>query len=1045
METVLFRQRRVLALVIGLILVAGLSSLVTIARQEDPTITNLFATIVTPFPGATAERVEALVTERLEDELREVEEIDTIESTSRNGLSLVTVELLETLTDKRIEETWSEIRDALADAEAEFPAGAGSPSFDNDRTNAFTAIGALVWRSDAPVNLAVLGRFGEELQDRLRNVPNTKVVRLYGAPTEEVIVEIDPDVAASLGLTADDIAAALARADTKVAAGQLRAEGTDLLIEVSGELDSLARIREVPLLQQASGALLRVGDVATVRRGTNEPASDLAFVDGEPAVVVAARMEADRRVDQWKAAVDAVLAAYEAELPAGIEHRLIFDQSVYTTQRLGTLMTNLLIGVGLVVTVLFVTLGWRSALVVTAALPLTSLISLFTLKALGVPIHQMSVTGLIVALGLLVDAAIVMTDDIRTRLERGQTPLDAVAGGVRRLWLPLLSSTVTTVLAFMPMVLLPGPAGDFVGAIAISVIVALTASFLLAITVTPALAGLALAPVAGRERRRRSIGLPNVGKVFAASLKLSLRHPRLSMMAAGVLPLLGFVAFPTLTEQFFPASDRNQFYVQMWLPSQTSIDETAETALSAYDLLTGYEEIEDVHWFVGNSAPAFYYNMQMNQDGVASFAEALVTLRSAEDAARLMPEVQDRLDARFPQAQTIVREILQGPPVAAPVELRIYGPDVDRLRVLGDEVRRILATVPDVTHTRASLTGGEPKLWFVADEDAARQAGLQLADIARQLEAALEGSVGGSILEGTEELPVRVRVGGDERGALDRIASLKIVPPGADGAEAFPAIPLTALGELTLIPAAAAIPHRNGERVNVVQGFIDAGVLPQTALAAFQARLDETGLTLPSGYRLEVGGDAEGRGDVITNLIASVGLIVTLTVATIVLTFNSFRLAGIVAVVSFQAIGLGLFSLAVFGYPFGIQAVIGLIGSVGVSINAAIIIMSALQKDAVAVTGDPARTHQIVGDASRHIISTTVTTFGGFLPLILAGGGFWPPFAMAIAGGVLLSTVVSFYFVPPAFMLVTRGRPVAKPAEQPVAEPMPLPPQAVAA
>jgi multidrug efflux pump subunit AcrB len=1041
MTSLFYRQKRLFALAVLMILAVGSVALTTIARQEDPTITNLFATIVTPVPGAGPERVESLVTEKIEEELEEIAEIKEIASVSRTGISVITVELSELVPDDQLEPVWSEIRDALADAAARFPDGVPDPTFDNDRTGAYTAIAALVPREGTDTPLAIVGRYAERLQDRLRGLSGTDLVRLYGEPVEEVLVEIDPDRLALLGLRPVQVADAIAGADAKVEAGRVRGADTDYLIELAGEIEAVDRIRRIPIAagdgEAGAGApLVRVGDVAEVRRALLDPPETLAYADGERAVIIAARMEADLQVDAWMGRVRAAMADFEATLPAGLELRLLFDQSSYTADRLTGLAGNLAIGVSLVVGVLLVTLGWRAALVVAVMLPLTSLLSLAVLQKLGVPIQQMSVTGLIVALGLLVDAAIVMTDEIRKRL-RGEEPVLAVSGAVKRLAVPLGASTITTVLAFVPMALLPGPAGDFVGSIAIAVIVMLLASLLLALTLTPALAGFLLPRDRVADARgglggllRHGISPGAAGRLFAASIALSLRRPRLAVLAAVALPLVGFGAFPTLTAQFFPGVERDQFYIQLTLPDGTPIAETAEAARAAEAVLRDDPGVDRVHWVVGESAPPFYYNMMEDRDGVPGFAEALVTARSAEAAAAAVPRLQAALDRALPGAQVVVRDLTQGPPVAAPVELRLVGPNLETLRAFGDEARARVATVPGVTHTRATLLGGPPKLVFELDEDTVRLAGLDLAEVARQLETLLEGVTGGSLLEATEELPIRVRLPQGDRAAADRIASLAIMPPGAQALAAagtYPGIPLRALGEVRLAPSESPIARRNGERINTIQAYLEPGVLPEEALQVVQANLADRPLGLPPGYRIEWGGDADARAETVRNLMAPIGLIVALLIATVVATFNSYRLSLIAGAVSVLSIGLSLLALAVFGYPFGIQALIGVIGSIGVSINAAIIILTAMQRDDEAMRGEPEAMTGVVTGAARHIVSTTVTTFGGFLPLILAGGGFWPPFAMAIAGGVLLSTVVSFYFVPPMFRLLQgRGR---RPAE----------------
>ena len=1035
MPTLFFREWRVTLLAILLILASGLSALLTIGRQEDPAITNLFATVLTPFPGAGPERVEALVTEKIEEELREIQEIKEIVSHSRNGISLVQVELRQTLDSAQIEQAWSEVRDALSDAALLLPPGVPDPEFDNDRTGAFSAIVALQMRPGRPDDPVLLRRYADLLADRLRQVSGTKQVALYGDREEEILVEVEPARLASLGLTIGEVAAAIGEADAKVAAGRVRGSEADLLVEVAGEIDALARVAEVPLRQGAGGPLLRVGDVARLSRGVRSPPDSLAYAEGRPAVLIAAKMLDELQVDGWMERLQREIAAFREALPAGMAVETVFDQSRYTGERLLELLGNLGLGIALVVLVLVLSLGWRAALIVAATIPLASFVTLAVLRYAGIPIQQMSVTGLIVALGLLVDAAIVMTDEVRRRIAEGASRLTAVEAAVKRLAGPLLASTVTTVLAFMPMALLPGPAGDFVGSIAVAVISMLFASLALSLTVTPALAGRLLKqPWPGRRLTWWESGLApgRLGRLFEGSLRLALANPLLGLLAGLALPLIGFGAFPTLQAQFFPGVDRDQLHLQVTLPPGAALEATEAAALAADALLRRHPEVAQVQWVIGESAPAFYYNMIANQDRQPRYAEALITTASPAATEALIPALQAELDRALPQARSIVRGLVQGPPVDAPLEMRLVGPDLDVLRALGEEARALMSRVPSITHTQAQLPGGAPKLLFRLDEDRARLAGLDLAAAARQLDQLAEGATGGSLLEGPEQLPVRVRPAAGLRDASQKIADLDLVAP-AGGALAesggYPGIPLAALGEAALVPAETPIVRKDGERINTVQAFLQRDVLPEEALKDFQALLAESPLSLPPGYRIEWGGDADERNETVQNLAASAGLILVLTAATIVLTFNSFRLSAITALVALLSMGLSLFALAVFQYPFGITALIGVIGSIGVSVNAAIIILTGMQEDAAAAAGEPEGMRRVVSGASRHIVSTTVTTFGGFLPLILAGGGFWPPFAMAIAGGVLLSTLVSLYFTPCAYALLARWRPLARPAE----------------
>lgn len=1007
---------RMLALVIVVLLVSGLGALTTLPRAEDPRITNRVASVVTYFPGASAERVEALVSEKIENKLRKLAEIKLLTSSSRPGISVVRLELKDAITD--VSPIWSRVRDLINDVAPELPAGTSQPSLDDDHGYAFTTLIALKWQGPGELDAAVMGRYGEDLQSQLRVVSGTDFVELFGEPEEEILVQLDPDLAGRLQLSPARIARSIGQADAKVSAGQLVNEQNQLQVELTGALDSVDRIRRIPLLSDSNGFLLRVEDLAEVRQELKWPASEMAIVDGQSAVVVAARMLPERRIDHWTADVKQVLAQFETRLPANISIEILFDQEAYTGTRLGELVDNVLVGFALIASVLFITLGWRSALVVAVSLPLTVLFTLSCMKYYGLPIHQMSVTGLVVALGIMVDNAIVMADSIQQRRQQGESALDAVMNSLHHLWLPLLGSTLTTILAFMPIVLMPGPAGEFVGGIALSVIFSLIGSYIISHTLVAAISGRFLRNASGKGHwYQQGVQLNWLSRLFKGSLRLTLNYPKITVIIVFLLPLSGFMAAKQLTEQFFPPSDRDMFQIELYMPAQTSINQTYRMTQRLDQVLAEEKGIEQIRWFVGSNAPSFYYNLVPNQRGAQNYAQAMVTAVDFQAANRMIPELQQQLDDAFPAAQILVRKLEQGPPFNAPIELRLYGPNLDTLKTLGDQARQILSGTPEVIHTRATLQPGTPKVWLDINEDMGRISGLSLTEIATQLQHSLQGITQGSILQTTESIPVRVRVGNEQRQDLTDLTNLSLTVPGVEDN-----IPLSALAKAELKPSRGAIPRRNGERVNVIEGYLRSGVLPAAALAQYQQRLEHAGFAMPAGYRMEIGGESAKRNDAVGNLLASIGVIATLLVTVVVLSFNSFRMSILIFLAAFQSVGLGLLSVYAFSYPFGFTVIIGLLGLMGLAINAAIVILAELKADSKAIEGDREAIVQAVMSCGRHISSTTITTVGGFLPLIMAGGGFWPPFAVAIAGGTVLTTVLSFYFVPAAFRLMSRRR-----------------------
>ena len=1017
------RNGRFLLLSIALLIVAGLAALSTLPRTEDPRVLNRLAVILTAYPGATSERVEALVSEPIENALRQMPEIDDIWSSSRPGLSVVSIRLKDEII--ATERVWSRARDYLADAQIILPVGAQPSRFDEHRGQAFTVQYALVWDGPGAVSLPILRRYAKELQTRLRAVSGTDLVRTFGEPAEEILVAVDHRVLASLQMTSATVAAAVRASDSKVAAGELRNDRNRLQIEVAGALDSLERIRTIPLRVDGSGETVRIGDVARVSRAVADPATEMVLIDGQAGIVVAVRMLPDLRIDHWMARVKRVVDAFSQSTSANVRVQTIFDQSQYTDDRLGGLLLNVVIGFVLILAVLLVTLGVRAAIIVALALPLTALFTLACMKYWGLPIHQMSITGLVVALGIMVDNAIVMVDTIQQKREQGRRALDAVVDSIRHLWLPLLGSTLTTILAFAPIALMPGPAGEFVGGIALSVMFSLVGSYLISHTIIAGLGGrfLRVCPACDRSWLNTGLEIQSLGRGFRNVLRWCLHHPRSTIAATMLLPALGFLSSSWMTEQFFPPSDRDMFRIQVTLPQQSSINATRQIVERIYRRLHGHAEIRNQHWFIGNNAPSFYYNMMGGQDGAAEFAEGMILASDFNAANRLIPALQLELDDAYPEARILVRKLEQGPPFNAPLEVRLYGPSLERLASLGQQIRLLMSATTDVMHTRATLAGAQPKVRVSTREEVARQTGLQLTDVAEQLQALLSGTVAGSILEGTEELPVRVRVGNDAREQWSDLSSLYLSAQRSHGRDdEINGLPLSAIASLEIMPARGVIPRRNGQRVNTIEGYIRAGVLPATVLNRFSEQLRQSGLTMPAGYRMEFGGESSERDEAVGNLLANVGVIATLMILVVVLTFNSFRISGIIFAVAIQAAGLGILSVFVFGHPFGFTVIIGLLGLIGLAINAAIVILAELKANSKAVRGDLDAVIDGVASCSRHITSTTITTVGGFLPLILSGGGFWPPFAIAIAGGTVLTTMLSFFFVPALFLLLARTR-----------------------
>ncbi|MBL4803091.1 MAG: efflux RND transporter permease subunit [Emcibacter sp.] len=1023
-----FRNRRLSALVIGLILVAGFSAIASLPRQEDPSLTHRFDAANTPFPGASAERVEALVTEKIEAALSEIDEIKRLRSTSRAGMSSIAIELEDRVKKDEVEIIWSQVRDKLKDAERDLPEGAGTPYILDRKSAVYTFMVGLTWDLPSEPQIDILGRFAKDLERIFSPLSGTEETDVFGEWDEEFIVTIDPDALASVALTVEDVSNAIARTDSKAPAGQIRGTRSDLILEISGELKSEDRIRNIVLKQTDTGQFLRVGDVATVRKAFRDPVYSIALLNGKQGIIVGAKVNDSIRVDLWTARLQAELDQFRETLPDGIKAEVIFNQDTYSTLRLSTLMKNILIGAVIIVLVMIFMMGWRSAFLVAAALPLTVLMVMTAFHFLNIPLHQMSITGLIIALGLLIDNAIVAVDEYRKARERGYDVATAISKMVKHLFIPLLASTVTTSLTFMPIVITPGATGEFIGTIGLAVIISLFCSLFLAMTVIPALAGYFDRGELLQEKRsilQSGYSNPALTAKYRTVLRWCMAHPLKALLLSISLPLLGFIMSSTLVQQFFPPVDRDQFQIQLTLPPETSLAETTRQVKIAREIMSHYPEIKTDYWVIAETPPAVFYNTFLNQAGVNSFAGGFINTTSPQATSDILPRLQRELMTGLPNAIILAIPFEQGPPFEAPIEVFIYGQDLKILSQKGAEIRALLAQTKNVTYTRAKISLSQPKLNFIPNEDAAEAAGLKLNQIAEQLNDALEGRLGGSVLEGSENLPVRVQVGGQNRSNLADLFNNSLVAAGGSlttGGQHLPGVPLSSLGTLELVPSYNAVTRRDSQRLNILQAFIVPYSLPNVALADFQQRLKESNFELPVGYRLEFGGETEKRSESEGKLFSTVLPLLVVMMGILVLAFNSFTSALIIGGVAFFSAGLALLALWLFGFPMGFTGIMGTMGLIGLAINDSIVVLAALRANEDARNANPEVIVDIVIGATRHIISTTLTTIGGFLPLIIWGGVMWPPLATAISGGMVGATLLALVFVPTLYYLRVRRR-----------------------
>lgn len=1023
-STFLYRNPRLLIMALVLVIASGVGAFINSPQLEDPVLSKRVAVVSISYPGANTNRVDSLVTTKIEQSLGSIAEIKTIQTRSRPGVSLLKVELRDSVSN--IPEVWSRVRDKIEQAESELPDQAFIPEIRIAEMKSYAAMVALKMRYGSRENSFIIRRVAIDLQAKINRLPGTETTRIFGDPGEQVVIEVDIDKLASTGLTIGALSQQIEQSRSPQPGGTLKQGQIERPINFGEKFDSLHGLKEFIIKLGKGNESTKLSNLANVTIENEPYPINAALIDGQAAIVICANVRDEFRVDRWSNSLDRLLIDFEKQLPDKIELGVIFSQRPFVEKRMVKLISNLLLGMLAVMIVIIIMMDWRSATVICLALPLTVLIVLTGLRILKIPIHQMSITGLVIALGMLIDNAIVMVDECRQRVRLGLPIPTAIDHAIKHLKMPLSCSTLTTTLAFLPIAMLPGPPGEFVGTIAVSVILAINASLVLALTVVPALFGLfslgSLVEDSKQNQPTAGLSIPVFSQTYRRSITFVCQHPFIGLLMGIGLPALGFIQANQLPEQFFPASDRHQVQIEVELPVGTTHEQTRITINSINDQIKSETGVQHTNWFIGESAPSFYYNIVHRRQHAAYYAQAFIDLEPGQNTLRFVQDMQTKLSKSYLGARVLVRQLEQGPPVDAPIEILIKGPDLRVLDQLGTKIRQILSETPDVIYTRSDLGEVTTSLEINFDEDKLNATGLSQSDVAKQLYSALEGLDAGMIQHRDYFIPIKVRVTDAMDLTLEQLKGFIIQPTLPRVSESGEITigegpPLSAIAHFELDSDIAAITRINGENTNELKAYITAGKLPAVVLADFRARLKQSNFNLPTGYTIDFAGETAARNEAVTNLIADAAILISLMVLILVIAFRSFRIAFIIATVAGLAVGLGPAALWYYGYPFGFMAILGTMGLMGLAVNDSIVVMAGICTDPDASRGDISAIVNVVNACTRHVLSTTFTTIAGFLPLILNGGDFWPPLAIIIAGGVGGATLLALYFVPATFVI----------------------------
>jgi len=994
--TWILNNRRLVLTTAALLSVTGAFLWMTMVRQEDPRLPDFWGQVVAPYPGADALTVERLVLDPIEDALAEVSEIKFVEATAYEEVAVLRVELRGDVRD--FNQAWDEVRDALEKARLDFPDGAGRPVLDEDQVDQDAVVLAITGSADTQALLQGARR----VKDRLQRLPLVKRVHLIADPGEQVTVALNDAAARRLGLTTRQMARELRSRNQIMSGGSLLVAGKSLRLRPLSEFASVQEIEQSPISLPGGGSI-PLQEVARVHLGPKEPAAARMRLNGAMAVGVAVVPREAINLVEFGRSIQEQIDLLKADIrPLGIE--TVTFQPARTQARLAELNISLAFGVLIVAGILIMVMGLRLGLVVASVVPLVTMTSVAVYAWGGGVLHQISIAALVLALGMLVDNAIVMAENVQWRMEQGEAPRLAALGAIGELRTPLLGATLTTVAAFVPMLISSGPTAAFTRSIPVIIILTLVVSYAYALIVTPMLSQMVLRPRASRNLR----WLERVG---AGAARYAARNPWLVLAAAGALLAVSLLLARNVPRQFFPSADRNQILVDVKLAEGAHLDATDAAVRTVEKALLQRPEVIRVASFMGRSAPAFYYNVPRVPFS-PHFAQLIVETRSVASNTPLIAYIRNSLRPALPQVELVTRKMEQGPPVQAPVEVRLSATRLEDLNQAATALTAALKSTAGTLDVRHDLGPGAPTLRFRIDDAVAARYGISRVDIAGAIYGRTRGQSVGELYAGEDPIPVVIR---SEAGEHIAVADLEAVDvPTRHGRS----VPLAQVAHIEPVWQPAAFKHRNGQRLVTVSSQLQDGFTFTQVLAALQSRL--AALELPKSVTVSFGGDAEGSGEANGEMMRNLPIGMLLLLGVLLAEFNSFRrMAIILATVPLAAAGV-VPGLLIGEQPFGFMSLLGVIALVGIVVNNAIVLLEVVENRRQAGMDIPQALQEAAARRIRPILLTTATTVAGLLPLALSSSTLWPPLASAMISGLLSSTLLTLVVVPALYRVLLR-------------------------
>ncbi|OUM05360.1 MFS transporter [Pseudomonas syringae] len=1004
------RERSITLFLICLITLAGTLAFFKLGRAEDPAFTVKVMTVVSVWPGATAQEMQDQVAEKIEKRLQELRWYDRTETYTRPGMAFTTLTLLDSTPPSQVPDEFYQARKKIGDEAMTLPSGVIGPMVNDEYSDVTFALFALKAKGE-PQRL--LARDAESLRQRLLHVSGVKKVNIVGEQPERIYVEFSHERLATLGISPQEVFAALNNQNALTPAGSVETRGQQVFIRLDGAFDELQKIRDTPVVAQ--GRTLKLSDIATVKRGYEDPATFMIRNGGEPALLLGIVMR-----DGWNGldlgkALDQEVGAINTELPLGMSLSKVTDQAVNISSAVDEFMIKFFVALLVVMLVCFISMGWRVGVVVAAAVPLTLAVVFVIMAMSGKNFDRITLGSLILALGLLVDDAIIAIEMMVVKMEEGYDRIAASAYAWSHTAAPMLSGTLVTAVGFMPNGFARSTAGEYTSNMFWIVGIALIASWVVAVFFTPYL-GVKLLPDVKQiegghqalyntpryNRFRRMLARVIAGKWLVAG----------SVIGLFVLAVLGM---GLVKKQFFPVSDRPEVLIEVQMPYGTSIAQTSAAAAKVESWLAGQTEAEIVTAYIGQGAPRFYMAMGPELPD-PSFAKIVVRTDSQaqRDALkhRLRQAISDGLAA---EAQVRVTQLVFGPYSPYPVAYSIAGPDPDVLRGLAAQVRQVMNASPMMRTVNTDWGTRTPALHFTLQQDRMQAIGLSSSQVAQQLQFLLTGLPITAVREDIRTVQVVARSAGDTR--LDPAKIMDFTLTGVDGQR----VPLSQIGTVEVRMEEPVMRRRDRTPTLTVRGDIADGLQPPDVSTAITRALQPVIDKLPSGYRIDQAGSIEESGKAMAAMLPLFPIMLAVTLIILILQVRSIS----AMVMVFLTSPLGLIgvvpTLILFQQPFGINALVGLIALSGILMRNTLILIGQIHHNEQAGLDPFQAVVEATVQRARPVILTALAAILAFIPL--THSVFWGTLAYTLIGGTFAGTVLTLVFLPAMYSIWFRIRP----------------------